>query len=166
MLQHFEEMLSGTRYLVCTYSNGPSAKGKGRFRVHIYRMNGSEVEKESFDAGFATGNETHVRLDLLAIKAGLEEIGLTRDPVVVLTRLEYIPLHMKNLRKFDFYKKGGRGKEAANADILREIASSLDPDDRIEWRFAERDYDTMVEEWKADKQLDSDIQRAEESNSC
>lgn len=163
MLQHFEELLHGSRYLVCTCANGTSDKKKGRYRVTIYKMFGSEIEEDSFDAGFAANNETHVRLDLMAIQAGLEAIGPTLDPILVLTRLEYIPLHMRNLRQFNFYTKSGEGKEAKNADILRKIAS-LDPTDRIEWRFAERDYNQMVEEWKAEKQLDADILRAVESD--
>ena len=150
MLQHFEEMVAGIRYLVCTYSRGPSPAHGGRYQVAIYQMNGSDIHDEEVEFG-SGAQETHIRLELLAIEAALRRVGPTPHPVVFLTRQKYIPDYAKTLRGNGFKKADG--KDAANVDVWRRIAE-LDPDDRIEWRYAERDYDEMIEEWKAEKNLD------------
>lgn len=162
MLQHFEEMISGIRYLVCTYSNGPSGDEKGRYRLVVYQMFGSDIEEEEIDGDIGRG-ESHIRLELMAIRAALQKIGRTTHPVVFLSRQKYLFDYANKLRANSFRKTDG--KAAANLDLWREI-EALDPNDRIEWRFATEDYDKKVEEWKADKQLDSDIQQAEGSNPC
>lgn len=161
MLQHFEEMLAGIRYLVCTYSRGPSPERGGHYQVKIYQMIGSDLHDEEVDFGEGK-TETHIRLELLAIEAALHRIGATSHPIVFLTRQDYIVKYAKILRANDF-KKSDR-KPAANIDVWRRI-EELDPDDRIEWRFAERDFDEMIEEWKAEKERDALIERAMERDS-
>lgn len=146
----------GIRYLVCTYARGPSPERGGYYQVKIYQMIGSDLHDEEVD--FDEGKEeNHIRLELLAIEAALQRIGPTKHPIVFLTRQKYIFDHAKALRANDFRKSDG--KPAANIDLWRRI-EKLDPDDRVEWRFAERDYDQMIEEWKEGKEREALINRA------
>jgi ribonuclease HI len=119
-------------------------------------MSGSEIADEDVDGGFG-GGENHIQLELMAIEAALERIGPTKHPIVFLTRQKYIADYAKTLRANDFKKADMT--EAANIGLWRRI-EALDPDDAIEWRFAERDYDEMVEEWKNEKENAADKNRA------
>lgn len=156
MLQHFAEYLSGVRYLVCTYSKGPSTKHEGQFTVKIYEMYGSDIADEEVEYGAEDG-ATHIRLELRGIEAALMNIGTTTHPIVFLTRQKYIPDHAEALRSRDF--KLSSGKPAANVDVWKRIAE-LDPNGRIEWRYADRDYDEMIEAWKEEKELDANMASA------
>jgi ribonuclease HI len=156
MLQHFEEYIAGVRYLICTYANGPSAKKRGSYRVVVYQMFGSDIEHEEADAEIGD-QENHIQLELRAIETALIIIGETTHPIVFLTRQKYLADHAKSLRARGF--KRTNGQPAANIDQWRRI-EALDPNEVVEWRFAERDYDEMVEEWKAEKELAATMQNA------
>lgn len=156
MLQHFEEMLAGVRYLVCTYAKGPSTAKDGHFQVTVYEMFGSDLNDEEAEYGGDEG-ASHIRLELLAIEAALKLIGSTAHPIVFLTRQKYIPDYAAEILGNGFKRRNG--KPAANEDLWRRIAA-LDPESRIEWRFAERDYEDMIEEWKEEKEIENNIASA------
>lgn len=155
-MHQFDEFLAGIHYIICSYSRGNSPNRSGYYSAKVYELNGTLIQ-ETTEVSGEDSEATHARLELLGIEAALEQLGPTEFPVLCLTRQEYIPKHIANLRANDFRKAGG--VEAANADIWRRIAA-LDPKGKIEWHFTNRDLDEEVEDRIAEQENEMWMERA------
>jgi len=156
MSDYFDEFLSGIRYIICSYSNGQSAKGPGLYTAKIYELSGTSIQ-DTRELYGSEAEASHSRLELLGIEAALAEIGPTEFPILCLSRQEYISKYAAELRATDFRTTGG--KDAANADVWRRIAL-LDPEAKVEWHFTERDLDAELAERIAERENEFWMQRA------
>lgn len=156
MREHFEDFLAGRRRLICVTAHGPSQTETGYTKLTIYHMVGAEIEEETTE--WETGPEKdNIRLELMAVKRALESTGATDEPVIVLSRNEYLAKHAQRLRENGFKK--ANGGTAANADIWEQIVA-LDPHNLLQWHFATRPYDEEIEDWKEEVERDCLIERA------
>lgn len=157
-MDHFDEFLAGIRYIICSYSNGKTPEGPGRYTAKIYELSGTSIEDTQEIYGSDAG-ATHARLELLGIEAALARIGPPEFPILCLSRQEYISKYASELRSNGF--RTAAGDRAANADVWERIAV-LDPDAKVEWHFVDRDLDEEIADRIAEQENEFWMQRAME----